>query len=164
DRGGRRAVGAVPAHDERRRRRVLADLRRRSAPRALLERRRARGQEREHRLVSFARNERSPAARIPPRDADRSRSGGELVRGARSGSCAETDFAEQHASWHEPLRGIYRGVEIIETPPPTQGVTVLEMLNLIEPYEIGKMDPLGPELVHLLVQAKQIAYHDRDRL
>src|SRR5206468_9220652 len=38
------------------------------------------------------------------------------------------------------------------------------MVNLIEPYEIGKMDPLGPELAHLLVQAKQIAYHDRDRL
>src|SRR5256884_2822341 len=70
----------------------------------------------------------------------------------------------RRARWDEPLRGIYRGVEIFETPPPTQGFTVLEMLNLIEPYEIGKMDPLGPELVHLLVQAKQIAYHDRDRL
>jgi len=41
---------------------------------------------------------------------------------------------------------------------------VIEMLNLIEPSEIGRMDPLGPELAHLLVQAKQIAYHDRDRL
>jgi gamma-glutamyltranspeptidase/glutathione hydrolase len=38
------------------------------------------------------------------------------------------------------------------------------MLNLVEGYEIGRMDPLGPELAHLLVQAKQIAYHDRDRL
>ena len=37
-------------------------------------------------------------------------------------------------------------------------------LQAIEPCEIGKLDPLGPELVHLLVQAKQIAYHDRDRL
>jgi len=55
-------------------------------------------------------------------------------------------------------------VEILETPPPTQGFTVLEMLNLVEPCEIGKMDPLCPELAHLLVQAKQIAYHDRDRL
>jgi gamma-glutamyltranspeptidase/glutathione hydrolase len=38
------------------------------------------------------------------------------------------------------------------------------MLNLVEPHQIGAMDPLGPELAHLLVQAKQIAYHDRDRL
>jgi gamma-glutamyltranspeptidase/glutathione hydrolase len=38
------------------------------------------------------------------------------------------------------------------------------MLNLVESADIGRMDPLGPDLAHLLVQAKQIAYHDRDRL
>jgi len=76
----------------------------------------------------------------------------------------EEDFAAQRPAWGEPLRGTYRGVEICETPPPTQGFTVLEMLNLIEPYEVGKMEPLGPDLAHLLVQAKQIAYSDRDRL
>jgi gamma-glutamyltranspeptidase/glutathione hydrolase len=83
---------------------------------------------------------------------------------AGGGFFDEADFGRQRASWGEPLSASYRGVEIFETPPPTQGFTVLEMLNLIEPYDIGKMDPLGPELVHLLVQAKQIAYHDRDRL
>lgn len=74
------------------------------------------------------------------------------------------DFRAQRASWGEPLRSTYRGIEICETPPPTQGFTVLQMLNLIEPYEIGNMDPLGPDLAHLLVQAKQLAYHDRDKL
>ncbi len=74
------------------------------------------------------------------------------------------DLRAQRATWGEPLRGTYRGIEICETPPPTQGFTVLEMLNLIEPYEIGGMDPRSPDLVHLLVQAKQIAYHDRDTL
>ena len=83
---------------------------------------------------------------------------------AGGGFFEEADFRAQQASWGEPLSGTYRGVEIFETPPPTQGFTVLEMLNLVEPYEIGRMDPLGPELVHLLVQAKQIAYNDRDRL
>jgi gamma-glutamyltranspeptidase/glutathione hydrolase len=83
---------------------------------------------------------------------------------AGGGFFDEADFRAQQASWGEPLCGTYRGVEIFETPPPTQGFTVLEMLNLVEPYEIGKMDPLGPDLAHLLVQAKQIAYHDRDRL
>ena len=83
---------------------------------------------------------------------------------AGGGFFDETDFGGQRASWGEPLSGTYRGAEIFETPPPTQGFTVLEMLNLIEPYEIGRMDPLGPDLAHLLVQAKQIAYHDRDRL
>ena len=75
-----------------------------------------------------------------------------------------TDLAAQSASWGEPLSGTYRGLQIFETPPPTQGFTVLEMLNLVETSEVGGMDPLGPELAHLLVQAKQIAYHDRDRL
>jgi gamma-glutamyltranspeptidase len=83
---------------------------------------------------------------------------------AGGGFFDEGDFRAQQASWGEPLSATYRGVEILETPPPTQGFTVLEMLNLVEPHEIGKMDPLGPELAHLLVQAKQIAYHDRDRL
>src|SRR5690606_37156560 len=55
----------------------------------------------------------------------------------------------------------YGGVTIYETPAPTQGFTVLEMLNLLEPLELGPH--LGPDHAHLLVQAKQIAYHDRDR-
>jgi len=83
---------------------------------------------------------------------------------AGGGFFDEADLLAQRATWGEPLSGSYRGIEILETPPPTQGFTVLEMLNLIEPYEIGGMDPLGAELAHLLVQAKQIAYHDRDRL
>jgi gamma-glutamyltranspeptidase/glutathione hydrolase len=73
----------------------------------------------------------------------------------------ETDLAAQRAYWGEPIRGSYRGVTLYETPAPTQGFTVLEMLNLIEPLELGPF--LGPDHVHLLVQAKQIAYHDRDR-
>ena len=76
----------------------------------------------------------------------------------------EEDLRAQASAWGEPLRGTYRGIEIFETPAPTQGFTVLEMLNLIEGYEVGGMDVRGPDLVHLMVQAKQIAYHDRDRL
>jgi len=96
--------------------------------------------------------------------------GGETARSlaafsrAGGGFFDEADLREQSASWGDPLRGTYRGIEICETPPPTQGFTVIEMLNLIEPLEIGAMDPLGADLAHLLVQAKQIAYHDRDRL
>ena len=83
---------------------------------------------------------------------------------AGGGFFDEADLLEQRATWGEPLSGSYRGIDIFETPPPTQGFTVLEMLNLIEPYDIRGMDSLGAELAHLLVQAKQIAYHDRDRL
>ena len=88
---------------------------------------------------------------------------GEVARklAALGGIFNERDLAAQRAYWGEPIRGSYRGVTIYETPAPTQGFTVLEMLNLIEPLKLG--DYLGPDHVHLLVQAKQIAYHDRDR-
>lgn len=73
------------------------------------------------------------------------------------------DLAAQDARWGEPLKGSYRGVTLYETPPPTQGFTVLEMLNLLEPCELHRLPRLGADHAHLMVQAKQIAYHDRDR-
>jgi gamma-glutamyltranspeptidase len=88
---------------------------------------------------------------------------GEVAKGLAKlgGIFTQSDLAAQRAYWGEPIRGTYRGVTIYETPAPTQGFTVLEMLNLIEPLKLG--DYLGPDHVHLLVQAKQLAYHDRDR-
>jgi gamma-glutamyltranspeptidase len=73
------------------------------------------------------------------------------------------DFKAQTATWGEPISGTYRDVTIFNTPPPTQGFTVFEMLNLLEPYELHERPYMGADHVHLLVQAKQIAYHDRDR-
>ncbi len=73
------------------------------------------------------------------------------------------DLAAQKAVWGEPLQGSYRGVTIYETPAPTQGFAVLQMLKLIEPFELHKRDFADPMRAHLMVQAKQVAYHDRDR-
>lgn len=90
----------------------------------------------------------------------------EIERFSRDGGgfLDRDDLAHQRATWGAPLEGTYRDVTIYNTPPPTQGLCVLEMLNLIEPFEPHKMQLLGPDHVHLLVQAKQIAYHDRDRV
>jgi len=90
----------------------------------------------------------------------------EMARFAQSsgGFFGRADFARQKAIWGAPLTGRYRDVEIFNTPPPTQGFTVLQMLNLLESYELDRMDLLGPDRAHLLVQAKQIAYRDRDLL
>jgi gamma-glutamyltranspeptidase len=74
------------------------------------------------------------------------------------------DFDRQRACWGAPLVGRYRDATIYNTPPPTQGFTVLQMLQLVEPHAPHTMDLLGPDRVHLLVQAKQISYHDRDRV
>ena len=90
----------------------------------------------------------------------------EMARHAREhgGFYTERDFAAQHAKWGASIHATYRGVTIHETPPPSQGVSVLQALRLLEPWEIGALPFLGPDHVHLLVQAKQIAFHDRDRL
>ena len=89
----------------------------------------------------------------------------ELARHARAngGWFSEQDFRAQRAQWREPIFTDYRGVRLYQTPPPTQGISLLQMLNLLEPYDLGAMEYLGADHVHFLVQAKQLAYHDRDR-
>ena len=91
--------------------------------------------------------------------------GAELARFSqqRGGFFTAQDLAAQQATWGEPIRGTYRDLTLWQTPAPTQGFTVLQMLNLLEPLELHKKEYLGPDHVHLMVQAKQIAYHDRDR-
>jgi gamma-glutamyltranspeptidase len=90
----------------------------------------------------------------------------EMARHAREhgGFFTERDFAAQRSKWGASISATYRGVTIHETPPPSQGVSVLQALLLLEPWELGALPFLGPDHVHLLVQAKQIAFHDRDRL
>src|SRR5262245_11548977 len=90
----------------------------------------------------------------------------EMVRFSREqgGFFEPADLAQQSATWGKPLVGRYCDLSIFNTPPPTQGFTVLEMLNLVESFAPQAMDLLGPDRLHLLVQAKQIAYHDRDLL
>jgi gamma-glutamyltranspeptidase len=89
----------------------------------------------------------------------------EMTRFARAngGFFAMPDFDAQRARWETPLQSRYRDVTIYNTPAPTQGFAVLQMLKLLEPFELSKKPFLGPDHVHLMVQAKQIAYHDRDR-
>lgn len=82
---------------------------------------------------------------------------------ANGGFFTSRDLAAQRAHWGEPIRGTYRDLTLYETPAPTQGLAVLQMLKLVEPYELHKRDFYDPFRTHLMVQAKQIAYHDRDR-
>ena len=91
--------------------------------------------------------------------------GRELARFAaeQGGFFTAADLAAQTARWGEPIQGTYRDVTIFETPAPTQGFTVLQMLNLLEPYALHEKPYLSADPAHLMVQAKQIAYHDRDR-
>jgi gamma-glutamyltranspeptidase/glutathione hydrolase len=75
----------------------------------------------------------------------------------------EADFAAQRSEWAEPLVGSYRGVTIFETPPPSQGFVGLLMLHMLEDDDVGALDYLGPDHLHLLAEAKKLAFADRDR-
>ncbi len=73
------------------------------------------------------------------------------------------DFATQRAEWGEPISTRYGDMTIYQTPAPTQGFTVLQMLTLLEPFGLRNLPFLGADAAHLMIQAKQLAYHDRDR-
>ncbi len=73
------------------------------------------------------------------------------------------DFADHQSDWVQPLTTVYRGYEVWELPPNGQGIAVLEMLNLLEGYDLAVLGPGDPEYLHLLVEAKKVAFADRAR-
>ncbi len=78
------------------------------------------------------------------------------------GLLSERDFAEHHANWVEPIHTTYRDCEVYTIPPNSQGLTLLEMLNIMEGYEIRSMSKDPAAMVHLQVEAKKLAFYDRN--
>jgi gamma-glutamyltranspeptidase/glutathione hydrolase len=79
----------------------------------------------------------------------------------RDGLLDERDFAEHKADWIEPISTTYRGYQVYELPPNTQGFLVLEMLNILEGFDLKAMGHNSAEYLHALVEAKRIAFADR---
>lgn len=73
------------------------------------------------------------------------------------------DFAEHRSDWVEPVSTNYRGYDVWELPPNGQGIAVLEMLNILEAYKLKEMGPFSPDYLHLLIEAKKLAFADRAR-
>lgn len=71
------------------------------------------------------------------------------------------DLAQHRSEWVDPLSTTYRGYEVFELPPNTQGVTALEMLNILEGFDLANMGFGTAEYVHTFVEAKKLAYEDR---
>jgi gamma-glutamyltranspeptidase/glutathione hydrolase len=71
------------------------------------------------------------------------------------------DFANHKSEWVEPVKTTYRGYDVWEIPPPGQGIAALQMLNLLEPYDLKKYGPDSSDYWHLLVEAKKLAFADR---
>jgi gamma-glutamyltranspeptidase/glutathione hydrolase len=78
------------------------------------------------------------------------------------GLVSAEDLAHYQVKEREPLRGTYRGYEVISAPPPSSGGTVLiESLNILEGYDLAKAGSRSAESVHLTVEAFRRAFFDR---
>lgn len=73
------------------------------------------------------------------------------------------DFADHTSTWVEPVSTTYRGYEVWEIPPPGQGIAALQMLNVLEGYDLKKMGPQSADYWHLFIEAKKLAFADRAR-
>lgn len=71
------------------------------------------------------------------------------------------DFADHKSDWIDPVSTNYRGYDVWELPPNGQGIAALEILNLIEGYDVRAMGPGSPDWLHLFIEAKKLAYADR---
>jgi len=79
------------------------------------------------------------------------------------GFLRKEDLAAHHSEWVEPVSTTYRGFEVWELPPNGQGITALEMLNILEGYDLRSLGWGSPEHLHLLIEAKKLAFEDRAR-
>ena len=82
---------------------------------------------------------------------------------ANGGYLSQADLADHESEWVEPVSISYRGVELWELPPPGQGIAALQMLNLLEPYDLAALGHNSAAYIHLLVEAKKLAFADRAR-
>jgi gamma-glutamyltranspeptidase/glutathione hydrolase len=73
------------------------------------------------------------------------------------------DFDAVSADWGEPIRSTYRGIEIVETPPNTQGLVALIALNVVEAYDLRGLGFQSPVGLHLMIEAAKLGLTERDR-
>ena len=88
-----------------------------------------------------------------------------LVRYSRAngGFFAPEDFARHHSTWDAPISTDYRGYSVWELPPNSQGLAALQLLNILENYDLRAMGRTSPDFWHVMVEAKKLAYADRAR-
>ena len=80
----------------------------------------------------------------------------------RKGLLTAADLAAHTSEWTDPISTDYKGHQVLEFPPNTQGVVALEMLNILEGFDLKGLGHNSAAYLHLLVEAKKIAFADRD--
>jgi len=82
---------------------------------------------------------------------------------ANDGFLSYEDLAAHRGEWVEPVSTNYRGYDVWELPPNGQGIAALQILNILEGYDLKSYGFGSPEHVHLFVEAKKLAFEDRAR-
>jgi gamma-glutamyltranspeptidase/glutathione hydrolase len=83
-----------------------------------------------------------------------------MARGG--GIITHEDLAGYESAWRDPIRGEYRGHEIWSMPPPSSGgVLLVQMLNMLEPHDVGALGYGSAARTHLMIEAERRAYADR---
>ena len=80
---------------------------------------------------------------------------------ANSGFFTHEDLAAHRSQMLDPIRTTYRGMTVTEQPPVSQGCLLLQMLNILDGYDLAALDPEGPDAIHLMAEAKKLAFADR---
>src|SRR5438552_17435187 len=79
---------------------------------------------------------------------------------ANGGFLRKTDF-ENNSTWVEPISANYRGYDVFELPPNGQGIAALQILNILEGFDLRVMGRNSPEALHTMIEAKKIVWADR---
>ena len=79
------------------------------------------------------------------------------------GLITAADLAAHHSTWAKPVRSTYMGNPVIAFPPNTQGVTLLEALNVAEASDLKPMGHNSADYIHAIVEGAKLAYADRDK-
>jgi gamma-glutamyltranspeptidase/glutathione hydrolase len=85
----------------------------------------------------------------------------DLFMKKHGGFLSYADLAAHTSTWVEPVSSTYRGYRVWELPPNGQGITVLQMLNILEGFDFSRIAYGSAEHIHLFVEAKKLAYEDR---
>ena len=80
---------------------------------------------------------------------------------AQGGFLTYDDLAKFHSEWTQPVSSNYRGYDVWELPPNGQGIAALQILNILENYDLKKMGLFSSEYIHLFTEAKKIVFADR---
>src|SRR6266702_7392467 len=77
------------------------------------------------------------------------------------GFLRKVDFEKHTSTWVDPVSTSYRGYDVFELPPNGQGIATLQMLNILEGFDLRAMGRNSPETLHMMIEAKKIAWADR---